>query len=422
VVPLGGPKAKIQDALPSLVEAKFQLLIATEQLWYDLLLEIGFTTGDVLPFSTKNFMLPETSPTMHLIGQASEHLQTIDTKLQDTEEARLVKLEEERAKEMKRAADAMKKAADDRVAKEKQQLEAATKRMEMLKEQHEQRLEAKLKDAEKQKEEAAILRRRVEEFKMFIEGLQRTSTVNDKDLEKLKELAEDPAFADQVLEDMPSDEEPSEPSSLADIINRIRHAHAISKLTASQPNPGPSMRMKSGNKAKATSSNIIDITHSDDEYDMGESSVIHQQLQQIPWGSFGLSTDLIGPAVHAIKSMDGEDKALFTNPINVKQIFKFGIRGLKDRWASQSEGSAASDSNSKRSYSGSAGGVTKKIRSMQVADNNVPVSKKKGKGKQCRRQRAIYTDDEDEDMEDGNDETPRSPDSPGGVSMLINEV
>jgi hypothetical protein len=191
--------------------------------------------------------------------------------------------------------------------------------------------------------------------------------------------------------------------------------------------------MKSGNKAKATSSNIIDITHSDDEYDMGESSVIHQQLQQIPWGSFGLSTDLIGPAVHAIKSMDGEDKALFTNPINVKQIFKFGIRGLKDRWASQSEGSAASDSNSKRSYSGSAGGVTKKIRSMQVAENfdsplfdvainNVPVSKKKGKGKQCRRQRAIYTDDEDEDMEDGNDETPRSPDSPGGVSMLINEV
>jgi hypothetical protein len=113
VAPLGGPKAKIQDAPASQVEAKFQLLIATDQLWYNLLLEIGFTTGEVLPFSTKNFMLPETSPTMHHIGQTSKHLQTIDTKLQDTEDACVAMLEEEKAKEMKRAGDAMKKAADD---------------------------------------------------------------------------------------------------------------------------------------------------------------------------------------------------------------------------------------------------------------------------------------------------------------------
>jgi hypothetical protein len=73
---------------------------------------------------------------------------------------------------------------------------------------------------------------------------------------------------------MPSDEDPSKPSSLADVINHVRHVHAISKLTACQSNPGPSTRTKSGNKAKATSSNIIDITHSDDQYEMGESLLI----------------------------------------------------------------------------------------------------------------------------------------------------
>jgi hypothetical protein len=41
-------------------------------------------------------------------------------------------------------------------------------------------------DAEKEKEEAAILCRPVEEFKTLIEELQQTSTVNDKDLDKLK--------------------------------------------------------------------------------------------------------------------------------------------------------------------------------------------------------------------------------------------
>lgn len=52
--------------------------------------------------------------------------------------------------------------------------------------------------------------------------------------------------------------------------------------------------------------------------------------------------------LNAIKKMEDEDKALFSNEHNVKDIFQLGLQALKHRQLIQGESSYASDSSNKR--------------------------------------------------------------------------
>jgi len=49
--------------------------------------------------------------------------------------------------------------------------------------------------------------------------------------------------------------------------------------------------------------------------------VMQQQLQQIPWQTYGLTPTLIAAAINAIKGMERKDKDLFSDDMSVKEIF-----------------------------------------------------------------------------------------------------
>ena len=82
---------------------------------------------------------------------------------------------------------------------------------------------------------------------------------------------------------------------------------------------------------------------------------MQQQLQQIPWQTYGLTPTLIVPAINAIKGMEGKDKDLFSDDMSVKEIFRLGLRALKKKQAATGESSVTSDSSNKRPHSKPAG-------------------------------------------------------------------
>ena len=142
----------------------------------------------------------------------------------------------------------------------------------------------------------------------------------------------------------------SKPTNLADAINRICTATIVEQLTPSQSKPGPAgfkcsalTKAKSPFKPQSTTSEPIDLTHSDDEYERGDRFVMQKQLDQFPWQKYGLTPDIIAPGLQAIKGMEGEYKALFSDDVNVKEIFQLGLRALKNKQAVQGESSVASD-------------------------------------------------------------------------------
>jgi len=138
---------------------------------------------------------------------------------------------------------------------------------------YQQRLSDKRKDAERVEAEVAAIKIRFEEFKTLHEHLKDVTEIENDDLAKLKEFSEDPDFADLLAGAEPTGTAGSNTASVSDIINCIQHPNCIGQLTASQSKPVPKAFQPSGlkksGKSRATTSDIIDITHSDD-YDMGK--------------------------------------------------------------------------------------------------------------------------------------------------------
>ena len=420
---------KIQDCGQQTIESKFEILITTSQLWYDLLLAIGFQPGEELPFSTKDFMLPNKDPMStarsDVVGQSSQLLTTIGTKIQDLEAKRLAKLKEAEEKDAKRAEKALQKVQEERLRKEKEQEAVLERERAKLKEQNAQRVSDRTKAAQEEEEEAEARQRRFEEYQAFIEQLTTSSTVASEDnLAKLSEFSEDPLFSSLLT----SNTDTHGSNSIADAINRIRQITTINQLTSTQSRPGPSesehvrpSKKKSSGKSKAISSvdDAIDLTYSDDDYDMGERLVMQEQLDKIPWPSYGLTSDIVAPALHAIKKMEVEDQVLFSDDVNVKEILRLGVRALKEKQGARGEASFASDgSSSKRSHS-DVSATTRKMRKVQVIDKDTFIAgcankKDKGKDKETqkprprprphrRRSTPVFTSDEehrDEIIED----------------------
>jgi hypothetical protein len=322
-------RTKMRDCPPKAIEKQFELLFVEDQSWYDLLLAVGFDAGETLPFTTNNFSLPTTSPTdraaTELIGHSSKLIVTIGPKLVTTEASRVAKFEKKQATEAKRAADDMKKKLDEQQEQQKKRDLAANKEKERLESEHQKLMLEASVAANKEKEESETRKRRFEGFKTLVQTLEGASTANPDDLAKLTEFSEDPYFASLLTDaDRPASSG-SQSTSLADAINCIRSAAIVNELT---PSPGPSgFRHPGSSKAKspfesksAATSEFIDLTHSDDEYEIGDRLVMQKQLGQFPWQTYGLTPDIIAPALHAIKAVEVEDKALFSKEVNVKKF------------------------------------------------------------------------------------------------------
>lgn len=127
---------KIQKHHPKDLEAKFQDLITHNQSWYNLLLAINFNADDDLPF-TDVFIMPIITPhdlaKSTLLDGSSTYIQKITTKFQDSEMARIAKLEEEKAQEVRWAKKANEKAEKELREKEAEQRAAALQVKEKLK-------------------------------------------------------------------------------------------------------------------------------------------------------------------------------------------------------------------------------------------------------------------------------------------------
>ena len=166
---------------------------------------------------------------------------------------------------------------------------------------------------------------------------------------------------------------------------------------------------------------------------MGKRMVMQQQLQQIPWQTYGLTPALIAAAINAIKGMEGKDKDLFSDDMSVKEIFRLGLRALKKQQAATGESSVASDSSNKRPRSKPAGGPSqprKKSRRMVSSEeseesDSVGSLKYVGKAPQhgCRHRPTqlgppIYTDDGEDD-----EAQPASANAPDAqIDSMIDEV
>jgi len=443
VVPLerlaGG--AKIYDVGPALVAVRFGVLIKESQMWYNLLLEIGFIAGEILPYS-HDFPLPDMTPVAHaskgILGHTSTMLVTIDGKIQDDDASRMAKVEQDKQKDAARADRLALKAEKERLEKANAQDKAAVEQRQRFDEMYQERLAVRRKEAERIEAEAAALKIRFEEFKELHERLVHVTEIGDDDLAKLQGFLEDPDFADLLAGPKATGIAGFNTTNVAAMINRIQHANRINQLTASQSKPGPKAFQPSGSKksgkSRATISDVIDITHSDDDYDMGERMVMQQQLQQIPWQTYGLPPALIAPAINAIKGMEGKDKDLFSDDMSVKEIFRLGLKALKKKQdATGGESSVASDSSNKRSRSKPAAKrlqPRKKIRRMVSSEeseesDSVGSSKYVGKAPQHgRRHRPtqlgppIYTDDGEDD-----EAQPASANAPDAqIDSMIDEV
>jgi len=188
--------------------------------------------------------------------------------------------------------------------------------------------------------------------------------------------------------------------------------------------PGPSAKKQSKGKSRTIpASDIIDITNSDDDYDMGDRVFMQQQLQENPWQSYGLMTDLVTPALHPIKTMHVKDKALFVDDIQVNEIFRLGLKAFKDKQASHADSSNASDSSHKRSC-GSDGisSTSKKLHRMEIHSESFTHSVRSKKGKGHWHLTPVFTDDdeyEDQDDVTGQSGDLVSYDADGDISWLF---
>jgi len=266
--------AKIHDVGPALVAAQFGVLIKESQMWYNLLVEIGFVGGEILPYS-HDFPLPDMTPVAHaskgILGHTSTMLITIDGKIQDDDAYRMAKVEQDKQEEAARGDRLALKAEKERLEKAKAQDKAAVEQRQRFDEMYQERLAVRRKEAERVEAEAAALKIRFEEFKELHERLEDVTEIEDDDLAKLQGFLEDPDFADLLAGPKATGIAGSNTANVADMINRIQHANHISRLTTSQSKPGPKAFQPSGLKKSGKSrATISDITHSDDDYDMGE--------------------------------------------------------------------------------------------------------------------------------------------------------
>ena len=140
------------------------------------------------------------------------------------------------------------------------------------------------------------------------------------------------------------------------------------------------------------------VVNSKDDYEMGDIVIMKQQLHKFPWQSYGLTTDIVAPALHAIKTLQIEDKALFLHDTHVKEILQLGLRAFRNKEAGYAHSSNASDGSAKRSHSSDGKcSTSKKWRTMEIDSDAFTKSvstKKKGK---ARRLPPVYTSDEDND-------------------------
>ena len=393
----------IQDCPSPVVEAKFSQLIETSGPWYSLLLAIDFHPGDTLPFSTALWCLPKESPdavaNSKLKTQTSEIVKTLGGKISASEVARSTELDADKAKEAQHVQRALLKVEEEQAARKAAHGEAERKEKERLKAQFEKRLKER-EDSYRQEEEAALaIQNRYQEFKTLVDRYEETGTLDVEELEKLAKFAEDPEFTELLDGKQTSKDGKFQPESIADAINCVRQATLASKMTATQVKVGPSYTKLFKDKSRATPiSDVINITNSDDDYKMGDSVIMNQQLHEFPWQSYGLTTDIVAPALHAIKTLQVEDKALFLDDTHVKEILRLGLRAFRNKEAGYADSSNASDGSAKRSCSSDCKHCTSKKRCTMEIDSDTftkSVSTKK-KGKACMRT-PVYTSDEDND-------------------------
>jgi len=412
--PLKKNAERIQKNHPRDIEAQFKYLLTYDQSWYNLLLALGFAAGHDLPFVTDDFTLPLVTPDelarSKLLKGSSDYIQTIQLKFQTAELNRVAKMVKEQTEEEERAKKAVEKAEKDHADKMAKLVADALAAKEKVNERNKQRLDTTSQAFEKERQKAEALRARLDEFKSLIAELE-TGTMDNEGLTKLQEFCEDSDLAALVTE---SESSTMSPTSIADAINRIREATFVDTLSTSQSKPGPKAhpyfeqsKKESSGKSKTDTSDIIDITNdSDDEYDMDNKALMKGLIHQLPWQTFGLTTEVVTPTLNAIRGVGDEDKALFSNERNVKEIFRLGLQALKNRQSIQGESSYASDSSNKRSRSKDADNSPQSRRKtrkvvLDSASFTENVSKKKGKGKA--RQRRVtpeFTSDDDEMDED----------------------
>jgi len=428
--PLKKNAEKIQKNHPRDIEAQFKYLLTYDQTWYNLLLAIGFSAGDDLPFVTDAFTLPLVTPDelakSKLIKGSSDYIQKIESKFQTAELNRVVKMVKEQTEEEERAKKAVEKAEKDHADKLAKLAADALAAKVKVNERNKQRLDTTTQAFEKEQKKAAVLQARLEEFKSLVAELQ-TGTMDDEGLTKLQTFCKDPSLA-ALLSD--SDSSTMSPTSIADAINHIREAAFVDNLSTSQSKPGikahpffGQLKKESSGKSNTVTSDIIDITNdSDNEYDMDDKAHMKGLIHQLPWKMFGLTTEVVTPTLNAIKKMEDKDKELFSNEHNVKEIFRLGLQALKTRQSIQGESSYASDSSNKRSRSKDADNSPQSRRKtrkvvLDRASFTENVTKNKGKGKARQRQvTPEFTSDGDEmDEDDGSLVSPT-----GEISWLDN--
>jgi hypothetical protein len=224
---------------------------------------------------------------------------------------------------------------------------------------------------------------------MLVKCFQETSSLDEKELAKLQAFSEDPAFAELLAEQWLSQDKGSKLESIA------------GEMTSSWAKTAPAPSKQSKAKGKSTAnqiSDVINIAHSDDDYEMGDRVFMQQQLQEFPWQSYGLTPDLVAPALHAIKTMPVKGKALFANDTQVKEIFQLGLKAWKDNEASHADSSNASDSSNKRSHSfDGKHSTSKKPCKMGIGSETfTPSISTKNKGKARRCQIPVFMTDEED--------------------------
>jgi hypothetical protein len=370
------------------------------QSWYNLLSVIGFQPGDYLAGGTilMGLSSPDQLAANRILRQSTQFVAAINTKVAQTEQEKLNVVQQEKDRIAQQQKEALDDAESAKVFREAEQKKADDREAERLAERHRKLMATQEKEAEKARASAAAVKARVDELSVLIESITEQQNEGDditaEQAEELEGYRNDPIIG-HMMEDPDAD-----PvfATVADSLNSI--AASRSQLSASQA--PPSSTSGSISKSSATSSRqYVDLTYSDDEHD-GDDLFMKSQLNKIPWQTYGLTTEVVTPALFALKHMEVDDQQLFSDSGKAWQIISLGIKALRRQEAAVAESSGGSDG-SKRTYAMGPGAAslkpkaTKKTRMTASAERQhspsvAPSAKAKGK----RRATPVYSaSDED---------------------------
>jgi hypothetical protein len=331
-------KCKWWNVAEDTVQLLFNQLLLKSQCWYNLLGPLGFEADDKLPCNlTVAPLSPDAVAVAKMIEDGTKLLADISSQVTKAEQEKLQEIAKEKERLNKRRLESLADAEKAKLQRESEQREANKYEMSKVEKSHERRLKIQEEEAEKAIAAAAAEQARVkviEEMVMEIKSKQdKGELISAAQMTAIPACRIDPligqyAKKSTVISDMPA-------IAASQLLSQLSASQSSTTTTAVSNRPQPS-------RPKA-----IDLTHSDDEREDNVDLVLKSDLGQISWPKHGLSTDVVTPALWALKNIEPEDQKLFTQ--NAWKIFNLGIEALRNQEARLAESSGGSDS-SKRSF------------------------------------------------------------------------